>query len=146
MDVVNTLVDQLMSTVSDLWFLALIGSFFVMICESAKPKRQEGEERREATGWGLLVNILSLITPLLLFLHAFATGSGALIAIVAAIGAAVIGAAIIGMLIAALAPEIGRTLNRAAPFLAVPVFAFTAYVSWQSVFNLVNFFVSAAAR
>lgn len=146
MDIVNTLVDQLMSSVGDLWLLALIGSFFVMICESAKPKRQEGEERREATGWALLVNILSLLTPLLLFVHAFATGSGALVAIVAAIGTAVIGAAIIGWLVAAFAPDFGRTLNGAAPFLAVPVFALTAYVSWQSVFNLVNFFVTAAAR
>jgi hypothetical protein len=146
MDLVSTLVDQLMSAVGDLWLLALIGSFFVMICESAKPKRQEGEARKEATGWALLVNILSLITPLLLFIHAFATGSGALIAIVAAIGAAVIGAAVTGWLISAFAPDFGRTLNRAAPFLAVPVFALAAYVSWQSVFNLVNFFVTAAAR
>ena len=42
----------------------------------------------------------------------------------------------------AAAPDIGRTLNRAAPFMAVAVFALAAYVSWRSVFDLANYFIA----
>ena len=41
--------------------------------------------------------------------------------------------------------EVGRTLNRAAPVLAIPVFALAAYVSWRSVYDVVNYFVAGAA-
>jgi hypothetical protein len=143
---VGGLVDQLLDSVGDLWFGALVGSFFVMICESARPKPTEGESRAAPQGFALLAAILSLITPLLLFLHAFATASGALIAIVAAVGGAVVGAAVIGWIVAAAAPDMGRLLHRAAPVLAVPVFALTAYVTWRSVLDFVNFLVSIFVR
>lgn len=142
---VNTLVDQLVSTAGDLWFAALIGQFFVMVCESAKPKPAEGEGRSEPRGFALLVMILSLLTPLLLFLHAFLSGSGALVAVVVAIFGAVITATIVGWLIRALMPEVARVLNQAAPVLAVPVFLLALYVSWESVFGLINGFVTAGA-
>jgi hypothetical protein len=145
MDFISTLIDELLSNVGDLWFGAVVGQFFVMVCESAKPKHGEGEERTEPKGFALLVMILSLVTPLLLLLHAVATGSGAPIAALAVIGIAVIAAALVGWMIAAAAPSIGRTLNGAAPFLAVAVFALTIYVSWQSAFGLLNAFVTGSA-
>jgi hypothetical protein len=117
-----------------------------MICESAKPKPGEGEYRAAPQGFALLAAIVSLVTPLMLFLHAFATASGALIAIVVAVGGTVIGAAIIGWIVGALAPSVGRTLNRAAPVLAIPVFALTAYVTWRSVYEVANFVVGSIAR
>jgi hypothetical protein len=40
---------------------------------------------------------------------------------------------------------VGRTLGRAAPILAVLVFALTAYVTWESVFGFVNDFVTGIA-
>ncbi|MBL8537478.1 MAG: hypothetical protein JNM59_08765 [Hyphomonadaceae bacterium] len=138
MDVVRALVDQLMSQVEDLWLAALALSFFTMICESAKPKPRDGEERPKTSAVAIWVSVLSLATPLLLFFHAFLTGSGALIAIVAAIGAAILVSALIGWLIAAAAPDVGRTLNRAAPVLAVAAFALTASVTWRSIFDYVN--------
>lgn len=141
----GNLIDELLSNVGDLWFGAVVGQFFVMVCESAKPKPAEGEERGEPKGFALLVMILSLVTPLLLLLHAVATGSGAPIAALAVIGIAVVLSAIVGWIIAATAPPIGRTLNRAAPFLAVAVFALTIYVSWQSAFGLLNAFVTGSA-
>ena len=141
----SALVDQLLDRVGDLWFAALVGSFFVMICESAKPKLAEGESRAAPTGFALLAAILSLVTPLLLFFHAFVAAQGSLIAIVIAIGGAVIGAAVIGWIVAAAAPDVGRTLNRAAPILAIPVFALAAYVSWRSVYDVVNYFVASAS-
>jgi hypothetical protein len=145
MDFIDALIDQLFERAGDLWFAALVGAFFVMICESAKPKPPEGERASEPQGFALLVMILSLITPLLLLVHAVATGAGALIAIMIVIGAAIIGAALIGWIIAMVAPAIGRTLNRAAPILAVAVFALTLYVTWRSVFGLLNAFVAGGA-
>lgn len=145
MQSVDTLVDQLVATAGDLWFAALIGQFFVMVCESAKPKSQDGEDRGEPRGFALLVMILSLLTPLLLFLHAFLSGSGALIAVVVAIFGAVLTATMVGWIIRAAIPDVARTLNRAAPILAVPVFLVALYVSWESVFGFINGIVTASA-
>ncbi|MBY0568110.1 MAG: hypothetical protein K2P70_12405 [Hyphomonadaceae bacterium] len=139
------LIDELSRNAGDLWFLAVVGSFFVMVCEAAKPKPGEGESKAAPEGLPLLVMILSLITPLLLFFHAFLTASGALIAIIALIGGAIISSALIGWIIGAAAPDVGRTLNRAAPFLAIAVFALTAYVTWRTVFEFVNGIVTGRA-
>src|SRR5688572_26611691 len=107
-------IDWLLEHTGDLWLGALLGSFFVMICESAKPKPQEGESRAAPQGLALLVMIMSLLTPLLLLVHAFASGGSPPAVVVVVIGA-VIAAAIIGALIGGMAPDVGRTLNRAAP-------------------------------
>jgi hypothetical protein len=143
---INALIDDMAGRAGDLWFLALAGAFFVMICESAKPKPAESESAAEPRGFGLLVMVLSLLTPLLLLVHAFYVGAGAPIAILAVIGGAILVSAIIGWIIALAAPAIGRTLNRAGPFLAVAVFALTAYVTWQSAIGFLNIFVAGGAR
>jgi hypothetical protein len=145
MDFIGALIDQLLENVGDLWFAALAGQFLVMICESAKPKPEEGEGRAEPRGFALLVMILSLVTPLLLLLHAVAAGAGAPIAAVAVVAIAIVSAGLIGWIIGLAAPPIGRTLNRAAPVLAVAVFALTIYVTWRSVFGLLNMFVTGSA-
>ncbi|MCX7358902.1 MAG: hypothetical protein NT015_12280 [Alphaproteobacteria bacterium] len=116
-----------------------------MVCESAKPKPEDGEDRGGPRGFALLVTILSLLTPLLLFLHAFLSGSGALIAVVVAIFGAVLTATIVGWIIRAAIPGVARTLNRAAPILAVPVFLLALYVSWETVFGFINGIVTAGA-
>ena len=144
MDFIGVLIGQLLTNAGDLWGGALIGQFFVMICESAKPKPEEGEKIGEPRGFALLVMILSLLTPLLLLVHAFYVGAGAPIAILALLGGLILAAALIGWTIA-LAPPIGRTLNRAAPILALAVFALTIYVTWRSAFGLLNMFVTGSA-
>lgn len=136
-------IDLVLDRMGDLWFGALVGSFFVMICESARPKPGEGESRAAPQGFALLAAILSLITPLLLFLHAVAQAPQGLLGIVGIVGGFVIGAATIGWIVAAAAPAMGRVLNRAAPVLAIPVFALAAYVSWESVFGLIDMAVGA---
>ncbi len=143
---IGALIDLLLDHMGDLWLGALAGSFFVMICESAKPKPGEGESKAAPQGFALLAAILSLVTPLLLFLHAVAQAPLALPGAVIVVGGCVIGAAIIGWIVAAAAPSVGRVLTRAAPVLAIPVFALAAYVAWQSVFGLVNMVVSAFVR
>ncbi|ANP44515.1 hypothetical protein [Candidatus Viadribacter manganicus] len=142
---IDLLVDQLVSTAGDLWFAALLGQFFVMVCESAKPKPAEVEEQGGPRGFALLVTILSLITPLLLFFHAFLSGSGALVAVIVAIFGAVITATIVGWIIRAAIPDVARVLNRAAPILALLVFVLALYVSWETVFAFINGFITARA-
>lgn len=137
-------IQQLTRIAGDNWLLALVGAFFVMVCEAAKPRPADDEERSEPRGAALLVTILSLVTPLLLFMHAFISAGrspqGLMLTIVA-IGAAIIGAALIGWLIAGVAAPVGRVLNRAAPFLAVLVFGFTLWVTWQSAYEVLDRFV-----
>lgn len=146
MELINALVDQLMTRVGDIWLLALSGSFFAMVCEAAKPKPGEGESRAAPTGLALFVSIFSLLTPLLLFFHAVLTGSGALIAVIAAIGTVILGSALIGWAIAAFAPSVGRTLNLAAPMLALASFALTIWVTWRSIFEFINSIIAAGAN
>lgn len=137
-------ISALTAAAGDLWFGALCGAFFVMVCEASKPKSKEKTDA-EPQGFALLVMILSLITPLLLLIHAVAIGAGTIFAILALLAGLIVGSALIGWAIAAMAPDIGRTLNRAAPFLAVAVFALTAYVTWQSAFGLINYLVTSFA-
>jgi hypothetical protein len=145
MDLVGTLVSQLLTNAGDLWGGALIGQFFVMICESAKPKPAAREADAEPRGFDLLVLILSLFTPLLLLVHAFYVGAGAPIAILALVGGVIIAAGLMGWIIGLAAPPIGRTLNRAAPILAVAVFALAIYVTWRSAIGFLNIFVAGSA-
>lgn len=140
----GTSIDLALAQLGDLWFGTMVGSFFVMICESAKPKPVEGESRAAPRGFALLAAILSLVTPLLLFLQGVMQAP--VLAILMIVGGFVIGAAIVGWIVAAAAPAMGRVLNRAAPILAIPVFALAAYVSWQSVFGLINTVIAGLVR
>ena len=138
---IGALINRIMDSAGDLWFAALIGSFFVMVCESAKPKLEEGEAKPKEGVISLWVGIFSLLTPILLFIHGFVAARGYLPAVIALIGGVVIAAALIGWIVAALAAPMGRTLNRAAPFLAVAVFALTAFVTWRSLYAVFDFYV-----
>lgn len=137
-------IGQLARIAGDMWLLALAGAFSVMVCESAKPRPADGEMRAEPRSGALLVTILSLLTPLLLFMHAFISAGRspqALMLTIIAIGVAIIGAALIGWLIAAAVAPLGRLLSKAAPFLAVVVFGFTLWVTWRSALEVFNRFV-----
>lgn len=138
MEMVEAVADQLMANVEDAWLAAYVISFLTMVCEAAKPKTREGEERPKTSALAVWITVLSLFTPLLLFFHAFLAGNGALVAIIAAIGAAIIGASLIGWAIAALAPDVGRTLHRAASILALAAFALAGYVAWPTVFAFIS--------
>jgi hypothetical protein len=143
---IDALLGRLWDSVGGLWLLALVGSFFVMICESARPKPGEGESKAAPQGLALWAGILSLVTPLLLLLHAVFNAPHIVLVALIVVGAAVIAAAVVGWIFAAAAPSVGRMLNKAAPFLALPVFGLAAYVTWQSLFGLVNMLVSAFVR
>ncbi|MBY0564554.1 MAG: hypothetical protein K2P58_10245 [Hyphomonadaceae bacterium] len=146
MELVDALIEQLMANVEDAWLAAYCVSFLTMVCEAAKPKAKEGEEQPKTSALSVWISVVSLFTPLLLFFHAFLTGSGALIAIIAALGAAIIVSAVLGWAIAGLAPDVGRTLNRAAPILAIVAFGVALYVTGPSILELVNAAIAGAAR
>lgn len=134
---VGSLIADLLQRIDDLWIAALVVAFFAIACEAAKPPPLEGEARSIETGWGLYLNILSLITPLLLLLHAFLTGQ-AIIAILVVIAGATIGASMIGYTIRLLSRDVARTLNSAAPALALIAFAITVFVTWRSIFTFLG--------
>ena len=83
---------------------------------------------------------------MLLLLHAVFNAPHMVLMALIVVGAAVIGAAVIGWIFASAAPSVGRMLNKAAPFLALPVFGLAAYVTWRSLFGLVNMLVSMFVR
>lgn len=138
-------VSELAAHAGDLWLAAFIASFFVMICESAAPKPAPDESKSKESALRVWVGLISFVTPLLLFVHAVITGAGDLLAVVVLVGGGVVAAALIGWLIAALAAPIGRTLNTAAPILTLAAFALTAWVTWRSIFGLVDGFIRAHA-
>jgi hypothetical protein len=70
--------DQLSGSVGALWFVALVSASFVRIFEAARPKPTFGEPAKDARGFGLFVMVLSLLTPLLLFMHGFVRAPDAL--------------------------------------------------------------------
>ncbi len=148
MDQLQTAASALIRSAGDLWFAAVIAAFVVMVCESAKPKPSPGEPKDEPGGVGLLAMILSLVTPLLLMIHAFMNAGRAppaLLGAVVVIATAVVAAALVGWAIASRAAPVGRSLSRAAPYLAVAVFALTLWISWRSAIELVHVYVLGAA-
>lgn len=131
-------VTQLVQSMSPLWLAALAGAFVVMICESAKPKPADDDAKPTPNILVLAAMLISLLTPLLLFLHAWTTTPTPPTAIIALIGAVVVIAALIGWSIAAFAQPLGRVFSRAAPWLALAVFALTLYVTWTSLLAMVG--------
>src|SRR5215831_15520831 len=53
------------------WLVAAAAAFVVMIFEGAKPSPVEGEDEPRASAFARVAMIASLVTPFLLFLHAF---------------------------------------------------------------------------
>lgn len=148
---------HVMEAVGPLWLVAVAGMFLSAVCESARPKPEEGEDK--PGGLALMVaGVASLITPIMLFVYAFwtilslevLTGDGVAIgpedvinfaiaqratviglfvflAVVAILGS------IVGWIIRAAAPALGKALNMAAVPLALVTLALTAYVTYEAV-------------
>lgn len=127
-----------------LWQYAVIAAFVSMIFDSAKPKREEGEEKESEGGRNILM-LVSLLTPFLLVAHAswgaYQAREFGLINAIVVIGLVVLVSAITGWAIAAFAPSAGRMLYRIAPWVALPVFLFTLYVTWENALAALNFWI-----
>ncbi|MBX3510186.1 MAG: hypothetical protein KF700_03225 [Hyphomonadaceae bacterium] len=137
---------DLLASAGDLWFVAFLLQGFAIICESAKPGRVAAEGRSGPRGLALLAAVLSLFTPIVLFVHAFATAGGALIIVVAAIAGAIVAATLIGWMLRLVAGDGVSLLARAAPVLSLAAFALALYAGWRSTFDILNFLVASFAR
>lgn len=127
------------------WALALIGAAIAIVCDAAKPRRQPGEDEPR-TLINTLAAICSLATPFLLIMHAVWRGMqtqqpNALMMGAGLVFAVVIGASLVGLAIGATLKPLGRALSTLAPWLAIAVFALTAYVCWQSAATVIQLYV-----
>lgn len=160
MDTDFDIVAYIWEAVGPLWLVAVAGMFIGAICESAKPKPEEGEEK--SGGFALLIaGIASLITPILLFVYGFwsilrldvlsgevvVIGPQDVINFAIAQRAVVIGlfgflavvaiaGSIVGWIIRASAPALGKTLNIAAVPLALATLALTVFISHAAASGL----------
>lgn len=155
MDTIIGMVRGLFEVAGQNWAIAVAAAFVAMMCEAAYPDREDKVQRGPL---GIMAVAASLITPFLLFVHAFWS--------VAAIGASrgdelsdfilratqntivagifivmiplTLGPSIPGWVIRKASPSLGRALFAASPFLHVAVFAFTVFVTRHSVIGIVN--------
>ena len=139
------------------WLIAAAAAFVVMTFEGAKPSPIEGEDEPRASAIARVAMIASLITPVLLFLHAFGAfiqseqrrgasseeNASMLLLALAVAFVFVLAPGMLGWLIAKIAPPLARILRAAAPILALAVFAFTFYVTYQNALFVLNFYFLA---
>ncbi len=147
----------LIALVGQNWLTAAAAAFVVMIFEGAKPSPVEGEDEPRASAFERVAMIASLITPFLLFLHAFGAfvrsqqergasseGNASLLLLGLAIAFVfVLAPGMLGWLIARVAPPLARIVRRGAPILALAVFAFTVYVTYENALFVLNFYLVA---
>lgn len=144
-------VGYVLNETGPLWLVAVAGMFISAVCESARPKPEAGEEKPRGLPL-LIAGIASLVTPVLLFAHAFwsaaqmegvAVSGEHLLQVIAARQVIVIGVfaflagvaiagSIVGWIIRASAPGLGKALNVAAVPLAVATLALAIVVSHQA--------------
>lgn len=141
MDKLVAQAQQVIALAGPLWLWAMIAAFAVMVMESAKPGREQGEPKPEGDMLSVVAAILSLAVPVLLFIHAYINAAkaqldGAFLATMIVVGAVVIAAALLGWIIAAAAKPLGHMLGRIAPIIAVIVFAFTLSVTWENAYEV----------
>src|SRR5262249_53253223 len=142
------------------WLIAVAAAFLVMVFESAKPTAVEGEDEPHVSAIERLAIITSLACPVLLFLHVFGAfviaqqGAGAggennggvIMALIVSAIVFVLAPGVIGWLIAKIAPPLGELMRRASPWLALAVFVFTFYVTYQNAFYVLNLYVLSHLR
>lgn len=152
--ITNTL-RELAALVGQNWLVAAAAAFIVMVLESAKPSPVEGEDEPRASAFQRVAMIASLAVPLLLFLHAFGafvlaqqargedsqSNGGVILALIAVAVAFVLLPGIIGWLIAKISPPLAHLLRAIAPALALAVFAFTVYVTYNNAFFVLNLYL-----
>lgn len=153
-------IEDLVALVGSNWVIAACAAFVVMIFESAKPRPVEGEDEPRASALQRVAMIASLAVPFFLFLHAFGAfvlahqqagqGSerdgGIILALIAGAVLFVVAPGIIGWVIAKGSPTLAGFLQRIAPILALLVFAFTVYVTYQNAFYVLNLYVLSHMR
>jgi hypothetical protein len=152
-DVVKYLT-ELFAASGTLWCVAVAGLFIAGAGEKAYPN----EGGRHEAIITLLSGIAALVTPFLLFVHAFwaiaphapgatydivgmtmsTVSAGAAIALFAVMAVLIVAPSLLGLLIAAVAPPLGKLLYAIAPYLNIAMFALTVYVAHDSLLAVIN--------
>ncbi|HVY85421.1 MAG TPA: hypothetical protein VG943_09835 [Caulobacterales bacterium] len=158
-----SIIAELARLLGPLWLIAIAATFVTSLCESARPQAAEGEERVSNGPLGAVGAVASLVTPFVLFLHAFwrvvgddrvvyspsdliahAVVRAAVIAVIfIVLLIATMGGAIPGWFIASSLPMTGRTLYRASPFLAVATLIFSFAFFYPSAARVVGLFLAS---
>lgn len=145
---------ELLAACGALWAIAVAGAFIAGTGEKAYPN----EGGKHPAALALAAGIVSVITPVLLFLHAFwaisvqspmsnidilvlvqmAIGNAAAIALLVVMAVLVIVPALVGVAVAAVAPSLGKLLFWIAPFLNLAVFALTLYATHDNVLAVID--------
>ena len=145
---------ELFAVCGALWTLCVAGAFIAGTGEKAYPN----EGGKHPPPVALVAAIVSVFTPVLLFLHAFwavavqspissiglialvqmAVGNATAIALLVVMAALVVVPALLGILVAAVAPPLGKVLYWIAPYLNFAAFALTVYVTHDNVLAVIK--------
>ncbi len=141
---------RLTDVTGELWGYAYLFAFVSMIAESSKPKPAEGEKERAGLGAGLIM-LASLVTPFVLYVHAFwamanAQAGELLVPLLVSLLVLVLVPSLLGMLVRSVAPNGARWIYRAAPFLSVGALAFALYVTHANVGAALDYYVLSTLR
>lgn len=141
---------RLTDVTGELWGYAYLLAFVSMIAESSKPKPAEGERERAGLGVSLIM-LASLVTPFVLYVHAFwemanAQAGELLIPLLVSLLVLVLVPSLLGMLVKSVAPNGARWIYRAAPFLSVAALAFALYVTYANVGAALDYYVLSTLR
>jgi len=137
-----------------LWTIAVAGAFVAGIGEKSYPN----EGGKHPAPVALLAGIASLITPFLLFLHAFwaiaphtpgetadimgivvsTVGSGAAWALFGVMALLIVLPSLVGTLTAAVTPPLGKLLYWIAPYLNIAVLALAVYATHDNVLAVIS--------
>jgi hypothetical protein len=154
--------NQLCAAAGTTWLVAVAIAFFTMICESAGPVVEPGEEKPKPGPLRVASLILSLFTPILLFVHAYwavalleqaGPPDGPLALVLLAFRSVALAALYIVMLALILAPgafaalarklskPLARALYAAAPVLTIATFAFAVFATRHNVASAIDLIV-----
>lgn len=144
------------------WQVALAGLFLVGVCEAARPK-ERGADAKWMLPFRILAAIAGIVTPLLLFFHAFWAIAGfedvqfaagqivdvilarqvVIVALIIVMGAAIVLAWLIGWALGAMAPGLGRMLDRIGAPISALVLALAIFIAWRNAAVVIELFLQS---
>jgi len=150
---------QLCEAAGPMWVAAIAVAFFTMMCESAGPVVEPGEEKAKPGPLRLTSLIFSLFTPILLFVHAYwavalleqagppdgplalvllALRSLTLVALYVLMLALILAPGALAALLRTLSKPLARALYAAAPMLTIASFAFAVFATQRNVASAID--------
>lgn len=128
---------RLADITGELWSYAYLFAFISMTAESSKPKPAVGEKERAGPG-AYMIMLASLITPFVLYVHAFwamanAEAGELMVPLFVSLLVLVLLPSLLGVFVGSVAPNGARWIYRAAPFLSLAALVFALYITYANV-------------